>query len=99
MLSNPKNKDGHSDEEEESEEEEEEEPKLKYERMGNAVNEILKGEECASCMAVHAKVFGFSSYIGDDINKRFPTYILLSIMAVMAGASRSVLSVLHDHVA
>lgn len=44
------------EEEEESEEDEEEEPKLKYERLGNAVNDILKGEECASCMAVHSKV-------------------------------------------
>lgn len=32
------------------------EPKLKYERIGNAMNTILNGEECASCMAVHTKV-------------------------------------------
>ena len=45
------------DEEEGSEEDEDEvEPKLKYERIGNAMNTILNGEECASCMAVHTKV-------------------------------------------
>lgn len=45
------------DEEDGSEEDEDEvEPKLKYERIGNAMNTILNGEECASCMAVHTKV-------------------------------------------
>jgi len=47
------------DEDDGSEEEEDEvEPKLKYERIGNAMNTILNGEECASCMAVHTKVSG-----------------------------------------
>ena len=45
------------DEDDGSEEDEDEvEPKLKYERIGNAMNTILNGEECASCMAVHTKV-------------------------------------------
>ena len=49
--------DDDDDEEEGSEEDEDEvEPKLKYERIGNAMNTILNGEECASCMAVHTKV-------------------------------------------
>ena len=43
------------DGDEESEEEEDLEPKLKYERIANAVNDILKAD-CASCMAVHSKV-------------------------------------------
>ena len=50
---------GEEEEEEEGSEEddgEEVEPKLKYERIGNAMNIILNGEECASCMAVHTKV-------------------------------------------
>ncbi|KAK3752405.1 hypothetical protein QZH41_008609, partial [Actinostola sp. cb2023] len=52
------------EEEESEEEEEEEEPKLKYERLGNAVNEILKGEECASCMAVHSKFLALGTHYG-----------------------------------
>lgn len=49
--------DDDDDEEEGSDEDEDEvEPKLKYERIGNAMNTILNGEECASCMAVHTKV-------------------------------------------
>ncbi len=52
--------DDDDDEEEEEdgsdEDEDEVEPKLKYERIGNAMNTILNGEECASCMAVHTKV-------------------------------------------
>ena len=45
------------DDDEGSEDDEDEvEPKLKYERIGNAMNTILNGEECASCMAVHTKV-------------------------------------------
>lgn len=48
------------DEDDGSEEDEDEvEPKLKYERIGNAMNTILNGEECASCMAVHTKVARF----------------------------------------
>jgi hypothetical protein len=54
--SEDEHKEGEEEEEESEEEEEEEEPKLKYERLGNAVNDILKGKECASCMAVHSKV-------------------------------------------
>ena len=54
--------DDDDDEEEGSEEDEDEvEPKLKYERIGNAMNTILNGEECASCMAVHTKVRSQSS--------------------------------------
>ncbi|XP_031573890.1 vacuolar protein sorting-associated protein 41 homolog [Actinia tenebrosa] len=52
------------EDEEESEEEEEEEPKLKYERLGNAVNDILKGKECASCMAVHSKFLALGTHYG-----------------------------------
>lgn len=49
--------DDDDDEDDGSEEDEDEvEPKLKYERIGNAMNTILNGEECASCMAVHTKV-------------------------------------------
>lgn len=49
--------DDDDDEDDGSEEYEDEvEPKLKYERIGNAMNTILNGEECASCMAVHTKV-------------------------------------------
>lgn len=44
------------DDEGSDEDEDEVEPKLKYERIGNAMNTILNGEECASCMAVHTKV-------------------------------------------
>lgn len=40
--------------EEEGEEEEEEEPKLKYQRLGANVQELLK-KEPASCMVVHEK--------------------------------------------
>ena len=66
--------DDEDDEDEDGSEEDEDEvePKLKYERIGNAMNTILNGEECASCMAVHTKVYrrllhcsglGHSSYI------------------------------------
>lgn len=57
------NEEEESGEEEESEESEEEElePKLKYERVANAVNEILKAD-CASCMAVHSKVCHISCH-------------------------------------
>ncbi|KXJ11617.1 Vacuolar protein sorting-associated protein 41-like [Exaiptasia diaphana] len=65
-MADDQNKESHVEEEEEEsdEDEEEEEPKLKYERMGNAVNEILKGEECASCMAVHAKFLALGTHYG-----------------------------------
>lgn len=40
------------------------EPKLKYERIGNAMNTILNGEECASCMAVHPKFLALGTHYG-----------------------------------
>ncbi|XP_048576551.1 vacuolar protein sorting-associated protein 41 homolog isoform X2 [Nematostella vectensis] len=52
------------DDSEGDEEEEEEEPKLKYERLGNAVNEILRKDECASCMAVHSKFLALGTHYG-----------------------------------
>jgi hypothetical protein len=42
------------DEEDDEEEEEEEEPKLKYQRLGASMSEILKNDT-ASCMTVHDK--------------------------------------------
>ena len=42
------------EEEGEEEDEEEEEPKLKYQRLGSNVGEILKNDH-ASCMTVHEK--------------------------------------------
>ncbi|XP_027048267.1 vacuolar protein sorting-associated protein 41 homolog [Pocillopora damicornis] len=57
--------DDDDDEEEGSEEDEDEvEPKLKYERIGNAMNTILNGEECASCMAVHTKFLALGTHYG-----------------------------------
>lgn len=64
MLNNLQEEEDEDDEDDEDdgdddgsyEEEDEVEPKLKYERVGNAMNNILNGEECASCMAVHTKV-------------------------------------------
>lgn len=62
LLDNSQEEDEDDDDEDEDEEdgseedEDEVEPKLKYERIGNAMNTILNGEECASCMAVHTKV-------------------------------------------
>ncbi len=53
-----------SEEEEEDEDEEEEEPKLKYQRLGFSVLDILK-EDAATCMHVHDK-FLVCSY--DAIN-------------------------------
>jgi hypothetical protein len=41
-------------EEEEEEDDEEEEPKLKYQRLGASVSEILK-RDVASCFATHEK--------------------------------------------
>lgn len=58
---------GEEEEEEEGSEEddgEEVEPKLKYERIGNAMNIILNGEECASCMAVHTKFLALGTHYG-----------------------------------
>ncbi|XP_020616436.1 vacuolar protein sorting-associated protein 41 homolog [Orbicella faveolata] len=53
------------DENDGSEEDEDEvEPKLKYERIGNAMNTILNGEECASCMAVHTKFLALGTHYG-----------------------------------
>ncbi|XP_078376476.1 vacuolar protein sorting-associated protein 41 homolog isoform X2 [Oculina patagonica] len=60
--------DDDDDEEEEEdgsdEDEDEVEPKLKYERIGNAMNTILNGEECASCMAVHTKFLALGTHYG-----------------------------------
>ncbi|XP_067021435.1 vacuolar protein sorting-associated protein 41 homolog isoform X2 [Acropora muricata] len=74
-VANEGNKDVKSDDEEDDEEEyegseeeeddeEEVEPKLKYERIGNAMNTILNGEECASCMAVHTKFLALGTHYG-----------------------------------
>ena len=49
----PKEVDGEQDEEEE--EEEDDEPKLRYERIGNALQDILH-KDASSCMSVHLKV-------------------------------------------
>ena len=46
--------DAEAEAEEEEEEEEEEEPKLKYQRLGASVTEILKHDSC-SCLAAHEK--------------------------------------------
>ena len=65
--------DDDDDEDDGSEEDEDEvEPKLKYERIGNAMNTILNGEECASCMAVHTKVSRLDIYhsLWDRVNLR-----------------------------
>eukprot|EP00058_Branchiostoma_floridae_P023305 XP_002608795.1 hypothetical protein BRAFLDRAFT_125598 [Branchiostoma floridae] len=58
-----------SDEEEEEEEDsesdesEEEEPKLKYERVGNDLSDILR-KDAASCMAVHEKFLALGTHWG-----------------------------------
>ncbi|XP_078703981.1 vacuolar protein sorting-associated protein 41 homolog isoform X2 [Branchiostoma floridae x Branchiostoma belcheri] len=57
-----------SDEEEEeeesdSDESEEEEPKLKYERVGNDLSDILR-KDAASCMAVHEKFLALGTHWG-----------------------------------
>jgi hypothetical protein len=61
MADRPQTPNGHSavDEEaeeyeEDEEEEEEEEPRLKYQRLGHSVAEILK-RDAASCLAAHEK--------------------------------------------
>lgn len=46
--------DGDEEESEEDEEEEDEEPKLKYQRLGLSVLDILKND-AATCMHVHDK--------------------------------------------
>eukprot|EP01111_Echinosteliopsis_oligospora_P016112 TRINITY_DN6578_c0_g1_i1.p1 TRINITY_DN6578_c0_g1~~TRINITY_DN6578_c0_g1_i1.p1 ORF type:complete len:893 (+),score=224.14 TRINITY_DN6578_c0_g1_i1:30-2708(+) len=51
------------EEEEEEEEEEDEEPKLKYQRLGNNVQEILKHDQ-ASCMSVHDKFLALGTRYG-----------------------------------
>eukprot|EP00112_Aurelia_sp_Birch-Aquarium-sp1_P017987 Seg4227.1 transcript_id=Seg4227.1/GoldUCD/mRNA.D3Y31 product="Vacuolar protein sorting-associated protein 41" protein_id=Seg4227.1/GoldUCD/D3Y31 len=63
--------------------EEDEEPKLKYERIGNAVQEILQ-QDAASCMAVHHKFLALGTHWGvvhvldhqgNNIrNKEFPSH-------------------------
>lgn len=49
--------------EEEEEEEEDEEPKLKYERIGNALQEILF-KDATSCMSVHPKFLSLGTHWG-----------------------------------
>jgi len=51
------------DEEEYDDDEEDEEPKLKYERVGNAVQDILQ-QDAASCMAVHLKFLALGTHWG-----------------------------------
>ena len=50
------------EEEEEEDEEEDEEPKLKYERIGNDIQEILV-KDATSCMAVHPKFLALGKSI------------------------------------
>ena len=82
---NEKEEDEEEEEEEEDEEgefeggessdEEDEEPKLKYQRLGSSVMEILKRHE-ASCMAVHEK-FLVSLFF---VNQTLPEYNLTIIV-------------------
>ncbi|KAL9968325.1 hypothetical protein ACROYT_G026686 [Oculina patagonica] len=71
MLNNSQEEEDDDDDDDEEEEEDgsdededEVEPKLKYERIGNAMNTILNGEECASCMAVHTKFLALGTHYG-----------------------------------
>eukprot|EP01117_Protostelium_nocturnum_P020637 TRINITY_DN938_c0_g2_i1.p1 TRINITY_DN938_c0_g2~~TRINITY_DN938_c0_g2_i1.p1 ORF type:complete len:911 (-),score=318.10 TRINITY_DN938_c0_g2_i1:20-2752(-) len=69
------------EEEEDEEDEEQEEPKLKYQRLGSSVIEILR-KDAASCMAVHFKFLALGTHWGVvyilDFNgneiKRFPSH-------------------------
>lgn len=47
----------------EEEEEDDEEPKLKYQRLGNAVVEVLR-QDAGSCMVVHDKFLGLGTHWG-----------------------------------
>ncbi|XP_070565310.1 vacuolar protein sorting-associated protein 41 homolog [Ptychodera flava] len=71
----PEERDGTETEEEEEEEEEEEgstsdeseiqEPKLKYERIGNDMQNILdRSQDAASCLAVHSKFLAVGTHWG-----------------------------------
>eukprot|EP01114_Cavostelium_apophysatum_P004970 TRINITY_DN1546_c0_g1_i1.p1 TRINITY_DN1546_c0_g1~~TRINITY_DN1546_c0_g1_i1.p1 ORF type:complete len:976 (-),score=258.51 TRINITY_DN1546_c0_g1_i1:28-2796(-) len=69
------------DDEEEDDEEEDDEPKLRYQRLGANVIEILR-KDAASCMAVHEKFLALGThwgvihvldFNGDEI-KRFPSH-------------------------
>lgn len=74
-LQENEDEDDEDEDEEGSEEDEDEvEPKLKYERIGNAMNTILNGEECASCMAVHTKVLinNIYSSMNDEAGRATP---------------------------
>jgi hypothetical protein len=51
------------EQEEEEEEEEEEEPKLKYQRLGASVTEILKTDS-ASCLSSHEKFLAIGTHAG-----------------------------------
>ena len=65
------------------EDDEDEEPKLKYERVGNAIQDILQ-QDAASCMAVHLKFLALGTHWGvvhvldhqgNNIrNKEFPSH-------------------------
>ena len=74
---------GKSEDEDDFEDEEDEEPKLKYERVGNAIQDILQ-QDAASCMAVHLKFLALGTHWGvvhvldhqgNNIrNKEFPSH-------------------------
>ncbi|KAG9317886.1 vacuolar protein sorting-associated protein 41 [Chiua virens] len=55
--------DGDGDDDDEEEEEEDEEPSLKYERMGGAVNDLLK-KDSASALAVSGKYLALGTHGG-----------------------------------
>lgn len=55
--------DGYSDDESMEEVDEEIEPKLKYERIGNGMNTIMK-KDSASCLAVHSKFLALGTKWG-----------------------------------
>lgn len=71
------------DDEDFDDDDEDEEPKLKYERVGNAVQDILQ-QDAASCMAVHHKFLALGTHWGvvhvldhqgNNIrNKEFPSH-------------------------
>ena len=80
----PEDEDDYDDDDDDDEEDEEdEEPKLKYERVGNAVQEMLK-QDAASCMTVHLKFLALGTHWGvvhvldhqgNNIrNKEFPSH-------------------------
>ncbi len=51
------------EEEEQEEEEEEEEPRLKYQRLGSSVTEILR-QDAASCLCVSDKLLALGTHDG-----------------------------------